>query len=107
MEITNKELQEKIYNGEKLIIDFWAPWCQPCGVMKPIFDKISEEYKNKNYEVQLYTMNVEENKEYVLSLGIRSIPTIKSFSDGEEVNSKIGNQTEEQIKQLLIDITNE
>jgi thioredoxin-like negative regulator of GroEL len=52
-------------------------------------------------------MNFEENKEYVLSLGIRSIPTIKSFSDGEEVNSKIGNQTEEQIKQLLIDITNE
>jgi thioredoxin 1 len=107
MEITNKELQEKIYNGEKLIIDFWAPWCQPCGVMRPIFEKISEECRNKNHKVQLFTINVEENKEYALSLGIRSIPTIKSFSDGKEVNSKTGKQTEEQIKQLLIDMTNE
>lgn len=106
MEITKENLQKKINNGEKLIIDFWAPWCQPCGVMKPVFEKISEEYRNKNYKVQLFTLNVEENKEYASSLGIRSIPTIKSFSDGREIYSKPGLQTEEQIKQLVTDITN-
>lgn len=106
MEITKEELQEKIYNGEKLIIDFWAPWCRPCGVMKPIFEKISEEYRDKNHKVLLFTLNVEENKEFASSLGIRSIPTIKLFSDGKEIYSKPGIQTEDQIKQLATDLNN-
>lgn len=106
MEITKEELQKKIHNGEKIIIDFWAPWCRPCGVMKPIFEKISEEYRNKNSEVELFTLNVEENKEFASSLGIRSIPTIKSFFNGEEVYSKPGIQTEEEIKELITDLTN-
>ena len=107
MEITQELLQEKINNGEKLVVDFWAPWCGPCKVMKPAFEKVSEEYRKENSEVQLFTLNVEENKEFASQLGIRAIPTVKSFSDGKEVNSKTGKQTEEQIKQLLIDMTNE
>ena len=106
MEITQELLQEKINDGGKLIIDFWAPWCRPCGVMKPIFEKVSEDYRNENAEVQLYTLNVEENKEFASSLGIRSIPTLKSFSGGKEVYSQPGMKTESQIKELVESLLN-
>lgn len=106
MEITQELLQEKINNGEKLIVDFWAPWCRPCGIMKPIFEKVSEQYRNENSEVQLFTLNVEENKEFASQLGIRSIPTVKSFSNGEEVYSQPGMQMESQIKQLVTNLIN-
>jgi thioredoxin 1 len=91
MEITTEELKQKIENGEKLIVDFWGTWCGPCKVMKPVFEKVAEEYRNENSEVQLYTMDVDKNKEYAASLGIRAIPTVKSFSGGKEVLFSTGN----------------
>ena len=46
MEITQEKLQEKINNGEKLVVDFYTDWCNPCKMMKPIFEKVSEQFKN-------------------------------------------------------------
>ena len=106
MEITTEELKQKIENGDKLIVDFWGTWCQPCRVMKPAFEKLSEEYRNQNSEVQLYTMDVDKNKEFAASLGIRSIPTVKSFSEGKEVYSQPGMQMEGQIKELVTNLLN-
>jgi thioredoxin 1 len=106
MEITTEELKQKIKNGEKLIIDFWGVHCGPCKVMKPIFDKVSEEMKSKNSEVQLYTMDVANNRDYAVELGIRAVPTIKSFSGGKEVYSQPGMQMETQIKQLVENLIN-
>jgi len=48
MEITTEELKQKIENGEKLLVDFYTEWCGPCRMMKPIFEKISEQFRNKN-----------------------------------------------------------
>lgn len=106
MEITTEELKQKIENGEKLIVDFWGTWCGPCKVMKPAFEKVAEEYRKENSEVQLYTMDVDKNKEFASSLGIRAIPTIKSFSGGKEVYSQPGMQMEGQIKQLVSNLIN-
>jgi thioredoxin 1 len=86
MEITAKELNEKINNGETLIVDFWGSFCGPCKLLKPIFEKVSSE---NTTGVQMYTMDVENNREFAVSLGIRSVPTIKSFKDGEEVMNKV------------------
>jgi thioredoxin len=106
MEITSEELKQKIENGEKLIVDFWGTWCGPCKVMKPAFEKVAEEYRRENSEVQLYTMDVDKNKEFASSLGIRAIPTVKSFSGGKEVYSQPGMQMEGQIKQLVENLIN-
>lgn len=106
MEITTEELKQKIENGEKLIVDFWGTWCGPCKVMKPVFEKVAEEYRQENSEVQLYTMDVDKNKEFAASLGIRAIPTVKSFSGGKEVYSQPGMQMEGQIKQLVTNLIN-
>jgi thioredoxin 1 len=107
MEISTQELKQKIENGEKLIVDFWASFCGPCKVMKPTFEKISEEYRNKNSDIQLYTMNVELNQDFAVSLGIRGVPTTKSFKNGEEVNSRVGMLQELQIKELITELSNE
>jgi thioredoxin len=101
MEITQELLKEKINNGEKLIVDFWAPWCGPCKIVKPLFEKVSE-----TTDVQMYTLNVEENKEIAGTLGIRAIPTIKSFNGGKEVSNNVGTLQESQIKDLVNNLIN-
>jgi thioredoxin len=106
MEITKEDLKQKIENGEKLVIDFWAPWCGPCKVMKPVFERASEEYRNENSEVQLFTLNVEENKEFAAELGIRAIPTVKTFSGGEQKFSSPGMLQEGRIKELALELLN-
>jgi thioredoxin 1 len=103
MEITQQELREKINKGESLIVDFFANWCGPCKIMKPMFEKVSNE---NDLPVQMYTMNVDDNREMAVELGIRSIPTIKSFSNGKEVSSVMGLQSETQIKSIVSELVN-
>ena len=57
MEITNSELKEKLNNGEKIIVEFWASWCRPCNTLKPIFEKVAS---SNTTDVQMYTMNIDE-----------------------------------------------
>jgi thioredoxin 1 len=106
MEITQEKLQEKIDNGEKLVVDFYTDWCGPCSMMKPIFERVSEQFRNENSEVQLYTMNVEKNRDIAVKYGIRAVPTIKVFNNGDVVDSKSGVQMEGQIKDLASNLIN-
>lgn len=101
MEITSELLKEKINNGEKLLIDFHAKWCGPCKLMKPTFERISEEIKDSGSDVQMYTMDVELNQEFARELGIRSIPTIKGFSNGNEIISEAGLKQEGVILEMV------
>jgi len=103
MEISSIELQKKINAGEKLMIEFHGVWCGPCRLMKPIFEKIAKENTS---DVQMYTMDIDENKEAAISLGIRSIPTIKMFNSGEVVETKVGLLNEGQINNLLTELIN-
>ncbi|MEY4573034.1 MAG: hypothetical protein RLZ10_2304 [Bacteroidota bacterium] len=101
MEITENELKTKIDNGEKMIVDFWAPWCGPCKMMKPIFENVA-----KTSEIPMYTINVDENRGIAVELGVRAIPTIKSFNEGKEVSSKAGLLLETQLKELINNLIN-
>ena len=103
MEINSVDLQEKIKNGEKLIVEFHGVWCQPCQIMKPIFEKISKENTS---EVQMYTMDIDLNKETAIGFGIRSIPTIKVFNGGSVIDTKIGLLSENQINELVKELIN-
>jgi thioredoxin 1 len=104
MEITGKELQEKINNKEKVIVEFWAPWCGPCRMMKPVFERVAS---NNESEVQMYTMDIENNKDYASTLGIRSIPTVKLFSNGNVTDTVVGVMNEEKIKSLVNNLITE
>lgn len=98
MEITEVELKNKIENGEKLLVDFYGTWCMPCKRLKPIYEKVSQE---NDSEVGMYMMDVDLNKDFAMSLGIRSVPTIKVFNKGEVVDTKVGLLSEETIKGLI------
>jgi thioredoxin 1 len=103
MEISSVELQEKIKNGEKIILKLGASWCQPCLVLNPIFEKIASQNTS---EVQMYTMDVDLNREVAMTLGVRSVPTIKVFNGGEVIDTKVGVLSEGQINDLLIELIN-
>jgi thioredoxin 1 len=103
MEISSVDLQEKINSGEKIIVEFWAEWCGPCRMMKPIFEKVSTDNSS---EVHMYTMNVDLNREIAMSLGIRSIPTVKVFNDRENIDTKVGVLNEDQINGMVNDLIN-
>jgi len=104
MEISGKELQEKINNGEKIIVDFFANWCNPCSMMKPVFERVA---LNNDTEVQMYTMDIDQNRDYVQTLGIRSIPTVKLFSNGNVTDTVVGVMNEEKIKSLVNNLITE
>ncbi len=100
MEITNSELKEKLNNGEKVVVEFWAPWCGPCRMLKPVFERVSS---SNTTNVQMYTMNIEEgnNKEIAIEYGVRSIPAIKVFSGSDLKETSVGVVSEERIKELV------
>ena len=103
MEITGQELQEKINKGEKVIVELYATWCGPCKMLKPIFEKVAKE---NTTEVQMYTMDVDANREVASNLGIRSVPTIKSFNMGQTVDTRVGMLAESQINDLVKNLIN-
>jgi thioredoxin 1 len=106
MEITTEKLKQKIENGEKLVVDFYGIWCSPCKIMKPTFEKLSDKYREENSEVQLYTMDVDKNRDLAVEYGVRAIPTIKVFNNGNVVDSKTGVQSETQLTELVQSLLN-
>jgi thioredoxin 1 len=103
MEITSVELQEKINSGKKVIVEFWAEWCGPCKMMKPLFERVASQNTSN---VEMYTMNVDLNKEIGASLGIRSIPTIKVFQNSNIIDTRVGMMNEGQINGILTELIN-
>ena len=103
MEITSQELEEKINSGKKVIVEFWAEWCGPCKIMKPVYEKVLSQNTS---EVEMYTMNVDLNKEIGASLGIRSIPTIKVFQNSNIIDTRVGMMNEGQINGILTELIN-
>jgi thioredoxin 1 len=98
MEITEEKLLEKIENDEKVIVDVWAEWCGPCRIMKPIFETVSE--KNES-DVQMYTLNVDDNRGISQKYNVRSIPTVLTFNKGKLVSRSVGLLGEEQLKSII------
>jgi len=80
--------EEEVINSElPVLVDCWAPWCQPCLIVAPIVKEIAEEYQEK---VKFYKLNVDEAQEIAARYGIMSIPTLLIFKGGEVVDQIIG-----------------
>jgi putative thioredoxin len=81
-----------------VLIDFWASWCQPCQVLMPILAKLAEEYEGK---FLLGKLNTEEEQEIAAHFGIRSIPNVKLFRDGQSVDEFMGALPEKSVREFL------
>ena len=81
-----------------VLIDFWASWCQPCHALMPVLAKLAEEYQG---QFVLGKLNTEEEQEIAQQFGIRSIPTVKLFRDGQPVDEFMGALPEQAVRQFL------
>ena len=95
--LNQKKFERSILHGVTLV-DFDAPWCAPCRAQKPIIDALKKNYQGK---AAVKKINIDDNRDIALHLGIQSIPTIILFNEGREMNRFIGVQTEETLNRAL------
>lgn len=99
LEITDKDFQEKVLESDKpVMVDFWAAWCGPCRMVAPIVDELSNEYADK---AVIAKVDVDQNQEFAAKYGVRNIPTVLFFKNGEMVNRQVGVAQKETYKEAI------
>ena len=86
IELTADNFEATLAEGVALV-DFWAPWCGPCRMIAPVIEELAEDYAGK---ANICKVNTDEEQEIAVKFGIRSIPTIMFFKDGELVDQMVG-----------------
>ncbi|MDH5826359.1 thioredoxin [Sphingobacterium sp. SG20118] len=88
LEITDSNFEEVVLKSEKpVLVDFWAEWCGPCRMVGPIVEELANDYGDK---AVIGKVNVDENPEISVRFGIRNIPALLFFKNGEIVDKQIG-----------------
>jgi thioredoxin 1 len=88
LEITDATFEEVVLKSDKpVLVDFWAVWCGPCRMVGPIIDEISNEYDGK---AVVGKVDVDANQEFAAKYGVRNIPTVLVFQNGEVVARQVG-----------------
>jgi len=86
IELTADNFEATVAEGVALV-DFWAPWCGPCRMIAPVIEELAEDYAGK---AKICKVNTDEEQDIAVKFGIRSIPTILFFKDGEMVDQMVG-----------------
>jgi thioredoxin 1 len=98
-DVTEQTWQDEVISSEKpVIVDFWAEWCGPCHAVAPVLDRIAEERQD---ELRLVKVNIDEEQGLAQRYGIASIPTIVLFKDGEPAAAAIGAQPKSALERSL------
>ncbi len=88
LEITDQTFEETVLKSDKpVLVDFWAAWCGPCRMVGPIIEEISKDYEGRAI---VGKVDVDANQEFAAKFGVRNIPTVLVFKNGEVVGRQVG-----------------
>jgi len=97
--VSDSSFEEDVLKSSKpVLVDFWAEWCGPCKAIAPALDELAGTYGDK---LQIAKVNVDENRAVPAKYGIRGIPTLMVFKDGQLAASKVGAMTKAQMAQFI------
>jgi thioredoxin 1 len=89
---------EVIKSDQPVLVDFWAPWCGPCKMIGPVIEELAGDYSGR---VKVGKVNVDDNQQLAARYGIRGIPTVMIFKDGETAESFVGLQQKTELASAL------
>ena len=97
--VSDSTFESDVLNsGKPVLVDYWAEWCGPCKMIAPILDEVSSTYQDK---LQIAKMNVDENRDIPAKFGIRGIPTLMLFKDGQLAATKVGAMSKAQLTAFI------
>jgi len=99
LHVTDSDFDDVVVKANNpVLVDYWAEWCGPCKMIAPVLDEIAEEYKDK---LTIAKLNIDENPETPQHFGVRGIPTLMLFKNGEVEATKVGALTKSQLADFL------
>ncbi|HMQ72739.1 MAG TPA: thioredoxin TrxA [Rubrivivax sp.] len=97
--VTDQNFDAEVVKADKpVLVDYWAEWCGPCKMIAPVLDELSKAYEGR---VQIAKMNVDENRTVPAQHGIRGIPTLQLWKNGELVRSLVGAKPKAELAAFL------
>ena len=97
--VTESTFEQEVLQSDKpVLVDFWAEWCGPCHAVSPVLDRIVEE---RNGEIKLVKVNIDEEQELAMRFGVQSIPTMILFKDGQPAAATMGARPKGDIERQL------
>ena len=97
--VTESTFEQEVLRSDKpVLVDFWAEWCGPCHAVSPVLDRIVEE---RNGEIKLVKVNIDEEQELAMRFGVQSIPTMILFKDGQPAAATMGARPKGDIERQL------
>ena len=99
VKVTDDTFTAEVTNSNiPVVVDFWAEWCGPCKQLAPTVQEIA----NENTDIMVCKMDVDSNRDTAVKYGIRSIPTLMLFKNGEAIGTEVGALTKQQLEEFII-----